>query len=418
MKAKSVKYLPVTAGDINMFHARAIADQQITYLIYLSDSLDTEKLERSLTLLLKKIPILRSTLGVNKSHIYRIPEDGAKLSVPIVYDPDHPNETITEFVSTPCDPEKELPLKLMIIRSKGEDTLCIKIDHVVSDAGGLKYLLYLLSEAYTKGDITSSINSNRGLWQIFRKFSPVKLIWKASQAKITRPGTALFNRTLQDNKRFLERTTLESDLFKRLHSKAKKFNMTINDVVLTAVYRTIFQYPTINNAAAYPVMVPIDMRRYLPYNKRRTIANLSSSLYPAIGKIKNEGFTDTLCRVKKHMDTLKKDSPGLDTIEMMALAASFGGKIIKKNYERAATHGARFINLTNFGVIDETQLIFDNIPVNHVFGIGPVQCAPGILIALSTFRDTLNFAVQGNDTIFVKAFLASVITELKGYIES
>lgn len=59
--------------------------------------------------------------------------------------------------------------------------------------------------------------------------------------------------------------------------------------------------------------------------------------------------------------------------------------------------------------------------MNHVYGVGPVENAPALLIAISTFKGTLNLIVQGNDKKkfqpFAKEFLQKMLIELKDYLK-
>ena len=90
--------------------------------------------------------------------------------------------------------------------------------------------------------------------------------------------------------------------------------------------------------------------------------------------------------------------------------------MLRDRYRQAATRGSRFINYTNFGVLDETRLIFGQVPIIQAYGVGPIQFAPGVLIALSTFRDTLHLVVQGkgNEPFrgFVRGFLEAILLHL------
>lgn len=420
-KIGGLRKLSVTAGDVNAFYTRAIADQQITYVIELNGYLDIERIEKSVATLLKRLPILQSVIRVNGLHFKRIVPYSSEHNVCIVNMPDNPQESILKFVSKPCNPETELPLKLLLLRSNNNDTLCVKIDHVVSDAGGLKHLLYLLSDIYTNGNISLPINYNRGMMQVYRKFSIMKLIHKGLKANMPSPGVALIEGPYANNDFFIEHVTLEPDMFERLHSKAKDFDTTINNLILTAVYRTVFDYPAVNAGIGYPIMVPVDMRRYLKYNKRGLVANYSSSLFPILEKVENENFMDTLRRVNDCMIQFKNDLPGLGMAAKTSVGAHFACKQMKELYDAASSHESGFINLTNFGIIDDQLLLFDKISVKDVYGIGPFQNAPALIIAVSTYKDTLNFAVQGSDRqkvqAFVKEFLKKTITELKCFIE-
>jgi len=74
---------------------------------------------------------------------------------------------------------------------------------------------------------------------------------------------------------------------------------------------------------------------------------------------------------------------------------------------------SRFINLTNFGVIDEARCSFGNIQPVQPYGVGPNQYGPGVLITVSTYREYLHLVVQGNDTRkfqpFVREMLESIV---------
>ena len=80
--------------------------------------------------------------------------------------------------------------------------------------------------------------------------------------------------------------------------------------------------------------------------------------------------------------------------------------MMQSRYQQAAARGSRFINFTNFGV-----------PVEQAYGVGPIQYAPGILVALSTYRKKAHFVVQGNDSVkfqpFIHAFLTNIVTDLE-----
>ncbi|HUL23072.1 MAG TPA: condensation domain-containing protein [Thermodesulfobacteriota bacterium] len=414
---KSQETFPVTAGDLNIFHARVIADQQITFVLDFSKSLDVDKLTVALAALHEMLPILSSTIHKQGSHFQRIRVSRHQTIISIVSEPAHPREEIVRFIGSPCNPEREPPVKLLLLRDHGEDTLCFKIDHTISDAAGLRTLLFLFAEAYTTARITQPVNYNRGFGQVFRRFSPVSLLKAVWRANLPIPGRALWHGPLEGDETFVEHVLLEPGRFERIREGAKRSNATINDVLLAGLYRAVFTYLPPEDTTAYPVMVPVDMRRYLPGEQRGVIANLSSAIYPRLVKIPNEARGDTLRRIKGCMDKFKKDQPGLGAMFLMTVGALRGGKMLRKRYRQAATRGSRFINYTNFGVLDETRLIFGQVPIKQAYGVGPIQYAPGVLIALSTFRDTLHLVVQGkgNEQFrgFVREFLGAILQNLE-----
>jgi NRPS condensation-like uncharacterized protein len=407
----------VTAGDINIYHARLIADQQVTYVVECAGSLDLDQVKRGLAVLNEALPILATVIDVNGFRFRRVPVRDYQPAFHVAAECETVEQEKTRFVGTPCDPEREPPLKLLVLRHAGRDTLCFKVDHVLTDAAGAKCLLYLFAEAYSTRKIDRLPNPDRGVGQVLRRFSPLTLLKAARKANLPIPGPSLITGPFQTTPLFIEHVNLEPPEFERIRAAATHANATLNDVLLTALYRVVFEQLGPAASVPYPIMVPVDMRRYLPEEKRIVIANLSSAVYPMLSKIDAEPFSATLTRVKSPMDAFKQAQPGLGAFILMTLGATRGGRILHDRYTRAATRGSRFINFTNFGILDETQLRFDGVQVQQAYGIGPIQYAPGILIALSTYQQTLHLVVQGNDAErfqpFMRGFMSSLLGSLK-----
>jgi len=411
---------PVTSGDINIYHARLIADQQITYVLQFSSLLDLDQLDRALGVLLRKFPILSYVIRVEPRRFQRKPMSDYCLKAKLADETESVSEAVDRFTGAACDPEQEPPLKLLLIRHAGVDTLCFKVDHMATDAAGLKVLLYAFAAAYTKGDIDQAFNSDRGIGQIFRSFSPLALLRAASKAGLPRPGREMIDGPFDAQSTFIEHVQLAPVEYERMHAAAKRAGATVNDVLLAALYRIIWQRQNADQAGAFPVMVPVDMRRYLPHNQQKSVANLSSAVYPSLAAVPGESFSETLVRITARTQAFKQNSPGLAAMILMRIGAIRGGRMMQAKYQLAATHQSRFICLTNFGVIDAAQCDF-GVPLAHVYGVGPIQYAPGMLIAVSTYADTMHVTVQGNDKRrfqpFVRDFLNSMMGELAGWKE-
>ncbi len=405
---------PVTAGDLNIYHARLIADQQITYVLEFSESLDLERLMNALDVLHRALPILSFNVKIKGSHYQRVRCPDYKPVIAIANQPADPAKEIVNFIGKPCDPERDFPLKLLLIRNKGGDTLCFKIDHILSDAAGLRCLLMLFAEAYDLGKITQSINQDRGFGQVLRRFSPIAIYRATRKESLPRPGPAIFHGSFDADCTFIEHVFLDPSRFERLHSEAKRCGATLNDYLVAALYQVLFKYVTPGYRAGYPVMVPVDMRRYLPEGQRDVIGNLSSAVYPSLTPKPSETFRDTLDRVKASMDHLKQDNPGLGAMLLMAVGSMGGGAMMHKSYEQAAAHGSRFINYTNFGVIEETSIAFDGASLKQVYGVGPIQYVPGFLITLSTYQNKLHFVVQGKGNQQFQSLIRQFLNELLG----
>jgi NRPS condensation-like uncharacterized protein len=404
----------LTVGDINIYHARLIADQQITAVLEFTQILDEEKINKALLLLCGAVPILSYTLACKGSKLKRVNIHHERNEVCTLKDATDRLKEINRFISLPCDPEHEPPLKLLLIRENNADTLCIKIDHILADGGGLKTLLSLFAEAYTSGRITQIINYNRKVGQVIRRFSFFSILKAIRHAKLPIPGCSITQGISGIGESFIKHFFLEPSQYAQLKNKTKLSHSTINDVLLTGLYRAIFSNLPDEEKRPYPVMVPIDMRRNLPSKKQSVIANLSGAVYPALAPIPKEEFDDTLRRVKTIMDGLKQNYPGLGTMLLMTFGALNGGKMIRERYQLAANRGSRFINFTNCGLLDSSCEAFRQTQIKQAYIVGPAQFGSGIIIAISTFNNSLHLTVQGKGDekfcTFTQNFLESVLS--------
>jgi NRPS condensation-like uncharacterized protein len=126
---------PVTAGDLNIYHARIIADQQVTYVLEFDSRLDLERLQTGLATLYDRLPLLSCMVQVSGNRYRWVQQVGYQPSLAVLDEPDRPQEVILRFVSTPCDPESQPPSQVLLIRAVGRQLLCFKSDHVLTDAG-------------------------------------------------------------------------------------------------------------------------------------------------------------------------------------------------------------------------------------------------------------------------------------------
>lgn len=412
MKSKT----KLSAGDINILHARLLADQQITYVLDFPTLLEMDRLQKALELLFTAYPLLSCTVSQEGTSYYWVSDQNAKPEILEESTTDNTNGKMEAFISAPCEPEKQTPLKILVLHTPTGDRLVIKIDHVLTDASGLKNLMYLLAEGYNQGKINAPINFNRELSQVFNRVSPFSLIKASIKADMPRPISLMGNCESNRETNFLEHVFLDPSQLEKIKQKAKQNNATINDLILTAVFKTVFDSVETVGEKHFPVMVPVDLRRYLPKEKQNVIGNLSSAVYPCLEKIAGESGNDLLLRVQKTMNAFKSTNPGLGAAFLMSLGAMSGGKKLLENYSRAAAHKSGFVNETNFGIIDDKRCRFGEVYPRQVYGVGPIQYAPGMLIAISTYQENIHFVIQSNDRKsfqpFVQKFLQNFMRNL------
>lgn len=409
--------LRVTPGDRNIYYARLIADQQVSYVIKFADRLAVERLVDAMKQVAGALPILATVIDAEARGLRRRRVPGWQPALSIVERSADADREVLAFVSRPCDPLSEPPVKMLLVRAADADTLCVKADHVLTDAVGLGHLLALLALAYSDPGAPLAHNRNRGFGQILRRVPVPALVRAALRPTFPTPGPPPLAPAQGRSTPFIEGIALEPWEFGAMRRRAAKVGATVNDAVLTSIFRTVFaENPAARLAGDYPVMAPVDLRRYLPADRRRVVGNLASAVFPALSPVAGEAFEDMLVRAKARMDGIKRDHPGLGAFVLMNLAGLCGDAMLRRRYERVGAHGSRFICCTNIGAIPEACAAFAGAAVRALYVIGPRQAPPGALIAVSSFASTLHLVVQGEGDpetrASVRRFLDAIATEL------
>jgi NRPS condensation-like uncharacterized protein len=188
------------------------------------------------------------------------------------------------------------------------------------------------------------------------------------------------------------------------YSKAR--GATINDLILTAAYRAMFEIskPPVNVPMSIPIT--LDLRRHLPDQKTEAIRNLAGGLVTTIARKKHESFSKTLSRVMSTTKKIKSGHPGIENAILAELVESmnfyqFDGffKAISKITDMASYNpfyvtdkcGVAFSNL---GFLSKSTIKFGKYTVTDAYIIPPAVRAPGILLAASTYNGILTLAIS------------------------
>jgi NRPS condensation-like uncharacterized protein len=403
---------PATPGDIALYHGRLNTDQQVTAVIEFAGRLDVLRLQAALTLLVETVPLLSCALQIHANRFTWVQTPDYRPPLQVLHVAGDPQTEIARFATRFSDSSRQPPLELLLLQCANGDQLCIKMDHVQADGAGIRLILYLLAEAYTHARIEQPINPDRGYAQVLRRIPPLAYLDLARRQNYPSFKPARPQDRHPPQGTFIEHARLGPTELAAIATQAKRQGTTINNFLLAALYQVMFKRSPPAPGVSFSVMVPIDMRRYLPEQARPTVANLTSSIFPSLSYIENEPFPATLQRLTATMNRLKSHAPGLATFIGMALGSLFGGKIIQQTYQHMHRQGSEVINLTNIGVLDPARLAFADRPIQQIYGIGPLQFLPGLVILISTCQETLHIVVHSNHPRRIQPFMQSFIDEI------
>lgn len=421
MLADRTRKLRATSQDLMNFISRGIADQQLHFVIRCAGRLDAARLKKAVDLCIAVQPVLGCRfVEEGKRPYWKIEErpEGWGYSETGGQDLER---ALNDFILAPGDPRKD-PLTQVRLFRGDMDTVCIKMNHVAADGAGTRNYGYLLVENYNAlgrdpGHMPKADMRERGMRTVLRNYGLVKRIGFARTAvKFMRNANTQPGRQWQfpatsasDGGRTMAIRHLEADRGKVISAYAKRQGATLNDVLLTAYFRALFDIIDVIGDAPVPLQVSADLRRYNPNETGDLIANLSSAIFAAIPPDGQETFERTLVKVKSVMDRLKGRSPlvGAYAIAIPFRLMNYGkaSAVMRQMTVGRANKGVAMPLLSNFGRLEPERLGFDrSIPLD-AFITTPMMFPPYLMLGVTGYAGTLTFTSGycregvGNDSV-------------------
>lgn len=412
----------VEAWDIlqYLFKVKKINDHTLHFVAAFSGKIDVEQLKTAVNLSTGVFPLIRCRFTETKKRPCW--EDCGYTANEIVnyLDTDNTDKSVNDFVCKEVDAFVGPQVKLQIIRGSDNDTLVVLMNHMLCDAAGFKNYLYLLSDLYSncekKPDYCQKVSGNRRISQILKPFSvrdKLKII--TSKNDMSTHDPAKFELEGDLNNPFIEKRKIPRELFCQLKTYVKKRNATVNDLILAAYIRELFQI--FHHAVTIPCTV--DLRKYLVDHKAEGICNLCTNLSCNIGLDIGATFDQTLDKVKQAMDKEKSSISCLKSITLLEkvfdiLPYQTAEKIVDKSFSNPP------IAFTNIGIIDKSRLSFGKTEITEAYMTGSIKYAPYFQMAISTYDNqaTLSINLYGtpSDRKRVSLFLDSIVKELQSVV--
>ncbi|WP_308899099.1 hypothetical protein [Candidatus Desulfosporosinus nitrosoreducens] len=376
-------------------------DHQLHGVIYFKDLLDWEAIKKAVILSIDIVPLLNSRFVLNCFRPYwqgsgnYQEQDVISLSYAT-----KPDQEINRFLTAITNELTGPQLKATVVRCSGKDALCIVMNHMVCDGAGFKEYLYLLAALYTRQYVqdTAPLNfiyGSRSSRQIYRQLNfmtKLKLFFLPNEPLQNR-NDIYFPLSQESGQAtpYILKHKMPPELFCRLKKYGRDHAVTINDIILAAYYRALYNIVDIapGNSLTIPCMV--DLRRYLPDKKADGICNLSSMILCHIGSEIGDSLEDTIKKVNRAMQAKKQGFPGMHGLATLNLLFRFlpfsmVKKIIKKNYVNP------LIGMTNIGIIDSNRLRFGNLFIEDAFVTGSIKYFPYFQLALTTYNNSITFS--------------------------
>lgn len=390
-------------------------DHQLHCVIHFDGYIDENYFRRAVDMSADVFPIIRSKFIEDSNFKFPYWKDCKFTNLDMVKTIQTSNieKTIEKLIVFKTKEKFGPQVIINIVRGRKSDSLCIIMNHMISDAAGFKEYLYMLGLIYS--NLKNNPNyvlhikkmGSRSMKQIFKCFNTLdKFKILLTSAKISKYNNGfIFPLEGDENNPFIVTRKISRERFILIKNYAKKNNATINDALVAAYLRVLSKMLEVSYI---PLPCPVDLRKYIPQRKADGICNLTSNMVCDIGNDIGKTYNETLLKVKKSMDFEKKNFSCLKGPLMLDfIFDTFPYKKAKQIIVKLFKNPP--IAMTNIGIISKDKLLFQGLNIKDAFITGSIKYKPYFQIGITTFNDeitlSINFCGTLNDKIKIEEFL-------------
>ncbi len=402
---------------------------QLGGVVLFDGMLDESRLSRAMRLLLRAEPVLGCRFVMDgKPPVWQRLDGLDSAHLLDVRESDDPAPEAATFIAEPLDHTVGPQVLAALVRGPTSDALAVKVTHVVMDGGALKETLYLIGEFYRtlaeRPDWTPAPNLD-GLRHPMAKAGLLEKALSIRSSDMTfRPSD--WDMPLLEGRGpgTYVSASVEPEVFRAAVALGKATGATVNDVILTAYYRTLWRLLGAAPGAQTPLMNSCELRKHLPAGTKTALSNISSAWYVSVSPAEDEGFGQSLTRVAEAAGEWKRRGAGKGS----AIGIPIVSRLTRKkdmNYIRKMLFGAekdvgqQIGGLTNIGIIDDGRLDFGYpARVTDSWLLGPASHMI-VILTTTTYRDRLHLAVGAEfaslDEELVKAVVTGTAEEIRSW---
>lgn len=422
MEMSEPEIIRAEAFDVMQYFYGKVHEPLIHAALVFEGHIKENTLVKAVTLSLKAEPVLSCCFHISGRPCWEKQSfSGADVVHVVTGEPN--NLALREkLLATKIDIFREPQVKILLVRGKSADTLLIIMNHMVCDGAGFKEYLYLLSDLYQKVgeniEPESFFEAPRGAGQLFENFSAKqKRQILHSKPTYAKPHTQATYSLQGGEYPIFGVCSINSNELQTVKNCAKANGATLNDMVLAAYARTLFD-ETGNGAVVIPC--PVDLRKYLKPEQKHGLCNLTSNYICSLELHSQEPFLETVQRISEQMQRQKSSVYCLKPVWMLQLIFRLlPFKVLQNVFHRVFT--IPVLSYTNLGIIESGRLLFDT-PVVNAYMTGAVKYVPYFQIAVSTFNGTLTLSCNlygtPDDRKQINRFLGKIKSELLSAAEA
>ena len=384
-------------------------DRMVHVELHYDFRINIDALKTVLTCFFEKAPVLHSSFTDNHIHPYWTVKDYHINDILTVKEVDESvlAQEINTFLVQYIPPEASVQMKVAVFYyGDNKSALCIVENHMCMDGGDLKYFLKALCKNYSDfvNNEISPVNlrtGTRSYEAVYEDFSATerkfaKGLYKNINTKDTHGFPFTPNNMVDAS--FIARRKLSVETFDKLRAVGKQHGATINDMILTAYFYSLYELANFNPSESVSISCAIDLRRHIKDSKGQGITNQTAWMQCRVPR-RGQDIFETLDYVVKSSNQFKQDRfMGLHGLPLLSLGYKImpyaaSEEIIKIGYANP------LLAMSNIGILEVDKLALEGHEPTDGFMSGAVKYKPYALLSATSMRKemTLSMCVRGND---------------------
>ena len=422
-----IKHIPAGVGERMQYLAHKYNDTSIRFILHYPGFLDPDILCAATKAVIDSVDVLHASFISNSQTCHwRVNEQYSVSDFFSLAECDgDPVKMASHLALQPVGHKDSCQVQVALVRGRESCAVVVRMSHLVVDGSDGKYLLNKLAESYRileEGRDGAEIQIKNGSRSSINAYNELGIRELSSLAKLPFSGVKTeypFAHPKDHGPLRMLRCTIPAELLGRARMKAKGEGASVNDLLLTACYRS---YAKITGREG-PMSVTgmMDLRQHCKDGISEGLANMSGGLNTALDYVPGSSFSENLAVIAQQTSAGKAEPlAGLDGLPMIHAATKTAPMWVLLK-AASVIYSNMSLSLTNLGnILCEPLTMGGMKPVEGVFG-GPLKRKPSVQVGAASFDGTAELTILGDfvteDLESLQSFLDGIRGEIKEYLE-
>lgn len=414
--------------DRMQFLFRNYYDRMVHAKLTYEGSFDMDVLKNVVLFMVEKAPVLHSSFNTTVIEPYWKEENYTIDDIVSYEKVEDADKVADEWLLGVIPYDNNVQIKIAVFEDDKHSVLALRNNHMCMDGGDLKYFLATLCENYTnlKAGNYSALHmksGSRSYDQVYSKLEGedlkhAKNLYKnisKTEDKVSFPWS---ESVPEDTNKIVKRVINEED-FDKLRALAKKMGITVNDAIMAAVFRSLYEMCGLKDTDSLTVSCAIDLRKHIVEGGLQGGLTNHTAWMAVRTMSKGESIQDTIVNVIRSTKGFKRDKfMGLYSLPLLKLAYTIFPQDIAE-FAIKAGYTNPLIAVSNMGLLNGQKFTFDGMKLVDGFISGAVKYKPFFLMSVTTLlgRVTLSTAIRGNqkDVDIANRYFDLVLKNIKEF---